>query len=27
MTLRDLGHETEPGAGVAGAQRVFASAA
>ena len=27
MTLRDLGHTAEPGAGVAGAQRVFASAA
>jgi aspartate aminotransferase-like enzyme len=26
MTLRDLGHTSEPGAGVAGAQRVFAAA-
>ena len=26
MTLRELGHETEPGAGVAAAQRVFADA-
>jgi aspartate aminotransferase-like enzyme len=27
MTLRDLGHKAEPGAGVAAAQRVFATAA
>jgi aspartate aminotransferase-like enzyme len=26
MTLRELGHETEPGAGVAAAQRVFSDA-
>jgi hypothetical protein len=26
MTLRELGHEAEPGAGVAAAQRVFADA-
>jgi (S)-ureidoglycine-glyoxylate aminotransferase len=27
MALRDLGHASEPGAGVAGAQRVFSAAA
>jgi hypothetical protein len=26
MSLRDLGHDAEPGSGAAGAQRVFARA-
>ena len=26
MALRDLGHDAEPGSGVAGAQRIFAEA-